>query len=213
MVQDQLLAQAVAAIPQRSERQQDLHKLVGSFVDVGVLPQIRNVNNQVIYGRRGTGKTHVLRVFASALSQNKSNAVLYIDARTLGSTSQFSDPGIPLAARCVALFRDILGEVYNCLLDHVVNTAPESASGALDRLTALSSVITDRVLSYSAETITAKAATKSGEAGGLELSASTVPSVNFKASSTSTSATESEQTANYSVATEDKVSGAHLAAF
>jgi len=57
MVQDQTLAQAVAAIPQRSERQQDLQKLVGSFVDVGILPQIHNVNNQVIYGRRGTAST------------------------------------------------------------------------------------------------------------------------------------------------------------
>src|ERR1700753_4301143 len=116
MVQDKALSQAVAAIPQRSERQQDLQKLVGSFVDVGILPQISNVNNQIIFGRRGTGKTHILRVLADEISRNSSNDIaLYIDARTLGSTSQFSDGTIPLSARCLALFRDILGEIYNAL--------------------------------------------------------------------------------------------------
>src|ERR1035437_888171 len=205
MVQDQLLAQAVAAIPQRSERQQDLHKLVGSFVDVGILPQIRNVNNQVIYGRRGTGKTHVLRVFASELSQTMGNAVLYIDARTLGSTSQFADPNIPLAARCVALFRDILGEVYNCLLDYIVNNAPSAANIALDRLTDLSTVITDPVLSYSAQSITARAANKITEKGGVELAVGVPAAASFKASSGLDSATENEQTTSYSVAAEDKV--------
>jgi hypothetical protein len=205
MVQDQLLAQAVAAIPQRSERQQDLQKLVGSFVDVGLLPQIRNVNNQVIYGRRGTGKTHVLRVFASDLSQKKENAVLYIDARTLGSTSQFADPNVPLSARCVALFRDILGEVYNCILDHIVNNAPPSANIALDRLTDLSAVITDPVLSYSAQSMTARAASKMSEKGGVELAASLPAAVSLKATLGSDSATEHEQTTSYAVAAEDKV--------
>ena len=88
MVQDKAISQAVAAIPQRSERQQDLQKLVGSFVDVGILPQIRNVNNQIIFGRRGTGKTHILRVLADELSKGALNDIaLYVDARTLGSTS------------------------------------------------------------------------------------------------------------------------------
>jgi hypothetical protein len=205
MVQDPLLAQAVAAIPQRSERHQDLHKLVGSFVDVGILPQIRNVNNQVIYGRRGTGKTHVLRVFASELSQTKGNAVLYVDARTLGSTSQFADPNIPLAARCVALFRDILGEVYNCILDHIVNNGPPSANIALDRLTDLSSVITDPVLSYSARSITARAARKITEKGGAELAIGVPAAASIKAASGSDSTAEDEQTTSYVVAAEDKV--------
>jgi Cdc6-like AAA superfamily ATPase len=65
MLQDQKLAQTVAAIPGRSERQQVLQKLVGAVVDVGILPQVRNHNLQVFYGRRGTGKTHILKVLAS----------------------------------------------------------------------------------------------------------------------------------------------------
>lgn len=98
MIQNPELTKAVAAITQRSERQQDPQKLVGAFVDVGILAQIQNTNNQIIYGRRGTGKTHVLRVFGSQLKP-RNEIVCYIDARTLGSTSQFSDDTVPEASK------------------------------------------------------------------------------------------------------------------
>ena len=39
-LQDHQLAKAVASILQRSEKQQDLQKLVGTFVDVGILRRI-----------------------------------------------------------------------------------------------------------------------------------------------------------------------------
>jgi len=137
MVQDPELAKAVASIPQRSEKQSDLQKLVGSFVDVGILPQIDNINSQIIYGRRGTGKTHVMRVLASAISAHGNAVAVYIDARALGSSTQFSDPTIPLPARCTALFRDLLNEIYNGLLEFVVNVAPNGADAALLDLDAL----------------------------------------------------------------------------
>src|ERR1035438_9199040 len=134
MIQDPLLTKAVAGIPQRSEKQSDIQKLVGAFVDVGILPQVDSVNSQIIYGRRGTGKTHVLRVLESELRARPRTAVIYIDARTLGSTSQFSDSSISLSSRCTALFRDILGEVYNGLLAFIVDSAPAGAEKALEEL-------------------------------------------------------------------------------
>jgi len=134
MVQDPVFAKAVASIPQRSEKQSDVHKLVGSFVDVGILPQVDSVNSQIIYGRRGTGKTHVMKVLASVLSARPNTAVVYVDARTLGSSNQFSDPNVPLPARCTALFRDLLAEIYNGLLEYVVNAAPTGANLALEDL-------------------------------------------------------------------------------
>jgi len=133
MVQDQELTKAVAAIPQRSERQQDLHKLVGSFVDVGILAQVQNTNNQIIYGRRGTGKTHIFRVLGSNLA-SATDAVVYIDARTLGSTSQFTDSSVPLSTRCTALFRDILAEIHEKLLEHIVNVGGSQADASLTDL-------------------------------------------------------------------------------
>ena len=64
MVQDPELTKEVAGIPQRSEKQSDMQKPVGAFVDVGILPQVDSINSQIIYGRRGTGKTHVMKVWS-----------------------------------------------------------------------------------------------------------------------------------------------------
>jgi Cdc6-like AAA superfamily ATPase len=104
MLQDPQLLRAVSQILQRSERQEEVSKLIETFVDVGVLPQLENRNNQILYGRRGTGKTHVLRVLGTRLAA-AGHAVLYIDARVLGSTTQFSDANIPMSTRCLAFQR------------------------------------------------------------------------------------------------------------
>ena len=45
MIQDKILMKAVSAIMQRSEKQRDSGKLIRTFVDVGILPQIENLNN------------------------------------------------------------------------------------------------------------------------------------------------------------------------
>jgi len=205
MVQDKTLTQAVAAIPQRSERQQDLQKLVGSFVDVGILPQIRNVNNQILYGRRGTGKTHVLRVLASELKQSSKTAILYIDARMLGSTSQFSDPMVPLPARCLALFRDFLAEIYNALLDHVVNVAPPEADRLLDSLNELSSLVTDPVMTASAEAMTARAVVKNSDKAEGQLEIDARFGLKASASASISQSREQEETTRYKITEQDKI--------
>jgi Cdc6-like AAA superfamily ATPase len=112
MVRDQKIMRAVSRVLQRSERQEDMQKLLGTFVDVGVLPQLDNQNHQIFYGRRGTGKTHVFKVLDAQLREDENNVVVYIDARTLGSTAQYSDSSVPLRQRCLALFRDVLLELY-----------------------------------------------------------------------------------------------------
>lgn len=48
MLKDINLKKAVSSILQRSEKQQDTEKLVGTFVDMGILPQIKNLNNRPI---------------------------------------------------------------------------------------------------------------------------------------------------------------------
>src|ERR1035437_4803223 len=60
-------------------------------------------------------------------------------------------------------------------------------------------------LSYSAQSITARAANKATEKGGFELAVGVPAAASFKASSRLDSATENEQTTSYSVAAEDKV--------
>lgn len=168
MVQQPELAKAVASIPQRSEKQSDLQKLVGSFVDIGILPQIDNKNGQIIYGRRGTGKTHIMKVLASMLSDRGNTAAVYIDARTLGSSAQFTDPTIPLPTRCTALFRDLLSEIHNGLLEFVVNAAPDGANAVLGELDALaaagveSPLVPTSVMDKRVDKETAKSGTELG---------------------------------------------------
>ncbi len=130
MLNDPLLMKAVASLIQRSERRQDEHTIVETFVDSGILAQGTNRNDQIIYGRRGTGKTHVLQVLAKDFREESTNTVVFIDVRTLGSTSQFCDPIMPLKQRCTALFRDILCEVHNGLLEHIVNEPSDRADEA-----------------------------------------------------------------------------------
>lgn len=145
MIQDPILMAAVSRIVQRSERQEDIQKLVGTYVDVGLLAQLENSNHQIFFGRRGTGKTHVIKVLESRLSATKNHTVVYIDCRTLGSTAQFSDHEVPLPRRCLSLFRDILLAVYHKLLEHIVEQPSAKANDALAEVDHLASLITDPV--------------------------------------------------------------------
>ncbi len=73
MTEDQTFASAVSKMILRSEKETDPQKLVFSFVDAGILEQINNLNNQIIYGRRGTGKTHILKYYSSILKSETNN--------------------------------------------------------------------------------------------------------------------------------------------
>jgi hypothetical protein len=168
MVQDKELAKAVAAIPQRSEKQNDTQKLVEAFVDPGILPQLENINSQIIYGRRGTGKTHVLKVLESSLKLNKKVCVIYLDARTFGSTSQFADVNISLPSRCTSLFRDLLGEIYNGLLDFVVNLGGPDVDKALEEISRLGTVTTEPVTAIRQESATDKETAKTSSKGDVK---------------------------------------------
>lgn len=156
---------AVSKILQRSERQVDDEKIIETFVDLGVVAQLANRNNQIIYGRRGTGKTHVFRVLRSQLEDESSaNIVVYVDARTLGSSAQFSDTSLNLQRRVVALLRDMFGPVYNGILEHVVEHPNENANRALTALDQLIPAITESDKSLEEEKRTSAAtSTRSGE--------------------------------------------------
>ena len=161
MLQDTHLTGAVSKILKRSERQDDVEDIVHTFVDVGILPQLDNRNSQILYGRRGTGKTHVFKYLQARLnSEEKADRkiAVYIDSRTLGSTAQFSDPDLPLKQRCLALFKDILGPIYNTLLEYIfeqprqdVKDPQENAEKALEAIDRLRASITESVKTYRQE--------------------------------------------------------------
>ena len=66
----------------------DREMLISSFVDVGpLLTALSVVDNQILYGRRGTGKTHAL-VYLSEEIRNAGNMPLYIDFRNFCQEQQ-----------------------------------------------------------------------------------------------------------------------------
>lgn len=121
---DPLINEAVQRLRLRAERSEvgvnpkDEGKVLAeSFVDTGLLAPLDTENNQVVYGRRGTGKTHMLRYLAERHRVNK-DCVCYIDCRTLGSASLFLDSTKPLVDRTLALFRDVMITLNHTILEH-----------------------------------------------------------------------------------------------
>jgi len=205
MIQDPQVMRAVSQILQRSERQEDLAKLVHTFVDVGVLSQLANRNHQILYGRRGTGKTHVFKVLGSRLTADPSNAVAYIDARVLGSTAQFSDASLTIRRRCTALFRDILAEIYNALLDHIVEKPTADADRALESLELLLSTATGPLTTVKPDSVTRTTELSGGTETGAGLSVSEPGSLSAEIAHRTEGRKSEEVTTTYRVSTEDKV--------
>ena len=103
---------ALMRFNKRAERNND-EQLVATFVDSEPLYDLLSTeNNQVIYGRRGTGKTHAFK-YHSEQVYNESAASVYIDLRSVGSNgSIYSDTSRSLAERASTLVLDVLGALY-----------------------------------------------------------------------------------------------------
>jgi hypothetical protein len=79
-----------------------------TFVSVGPLMDLLDSrNNQIMYGRRGTGKTHALRYFQS-IKNAAGDLAIYIDAQNIGSNgSIYNDTTIPVSERAARLLVDV----------------------------------------------------------------------------------------------------------
>lgn len=106
---------AIQNIVRRNEQMVDLEHVALSFYDDHVVSQLININNQSIQGRRGTGKTHLLRMIEATL-QRTNECVVYIDCRMLGSagTIQSNDKKY----QAMHLFRDFVDIVVHRLKNH-----------------------------------------------------------------------------------------------
>jgi hypothetical protein len=205
MLQDSNLSKAVARIMQRSERQ-DMQKLVTTYVEIGLRPQLENTNHQIFYGRRGTGKTHLTKILETELKIDINNTITYIDCRTLGSTTQFSDQEKPINQRCLALFRDILINVYHSLLEHIVDIPSEHANKALEKVDGLVSLVTEPICSLQPESLKTQQETTTKRNMSLETGLNISPgSVNPKASVGSETGKKDSEEIQYSIDSEDKI--------
>ncbi len=120
--------------------------LAATFVDSEPLFDLLSTNNnQVIYGRRGTGKTHALKYLQEQVETNGEKAV-YIDLRNVGSNgSIYGDDSKSLSERAGVLIIDVLAAVLDGLYDvaiSVIEKVPNPDQITL-RLDDLSSAISE----------------------------------------------------------------------
>lgn len=111
---------AILKMPLRADKWED-DLLVKTFVQIGpLIPILHSVNNLVLYGRRGTGKTHVLKYLKSIIERNDNDCCIFIDIRQVGSTgSIYSDREIPIEQRAIRLFTDILQDIRNQIIEYI----------------------------------------------------------------------------------------------
>lgn len=137
---------ALARLLRRAEGE-DAETLVRTFVDAGALfARLSSRDDQVVFGRRGTGKTHALSFLAGSLRSQGKTAV-YVDLRLLGSTGGiYADAGISVEEAGTRLLLDALHHIYDELLDNALDgAADDTAAGdhLLTRLDKLGSAISD----------------------------------------------------------------------
>jgi hypothetical protein len=88
------------------------------------IPQINDLlstpEHHILYGRRGTGKTHTLRRLERR-RRLAGAAALYLDLRTIGSeTGLYGDEEIPLPSRATTLLVDVVGAIHEGISDLVI---------------------------------------------------------------------------------------------
>jgi hypothetical protein len=95
--------------------------LIHTFVDLGPLLVLLNSNDhQILFGRRGTGKTHALSYLAS-VREKDDDAVVMIDLRSVGSNGGlYVDASRPIQERATGLLIDVLSEIHEGLYQYFV---------------------------------------------------------------------------------------------
>ncbi|MBO0822265.1 MAG: hypothetical protein J2P27_00205 [Actinobacteria bacterium] len=171
LIDDPRLARAVSNITARSERQPNAEVLQETYVETGVLPQVANFGNQILYGRRGTGKTHVLQVLGADRERQVNSFVIYLDVRLLGSAHLFTDTSRPAADRCVAVFKDLLAIIQGRLLDIV--TDPDHDGSGLEEVSKFAEFITAKTVEVTSRAVRYSRGSIEKSEAGLGVKAST----------------------------------------
>lgn len=104
----------------RAEQNPD-DQLRETFADSGITVSLESINNQVIYGRRGTGKTHTLRHLQERL-RDTGDLAIYIDLRTIGSPgSVINEHSTSLTVRASNLLVDLLHHIHDAILEATID--------------------------------------------------------------------------------------------
>lgn len=162
-------------VPKRAEGRVSA-QLRDTFVDSGVATALESIDNQVLYGRRGTGKTHAFSYLAATRAE-EGDIGIYVDFRTVGSAEGLFDAErVPALERTARLLIDLLTAIHDHLLDAALDDndliEDKTFVNALDNLMA-----SLRNIRFEGRTeITKETERKSARSGSgsLELSAATL---------------------------------------
>jgi len=145
LVEDRKVTQAVSGVLLRSD-DRETDYLSATFVDPGITDRLANQNSQILWGRRGTGKTHVFRVLERELTKAKSQLGIYVDLEKLGSAGMYNDAR-PAGTRALHLFRDLMSVIANGLLDYATRPETEAAGPLFDSQVAFARAVSRTILS------------------------------------------------------------------
>lgn len=101
-----------------------------------LLPRLSGPNSQLLYGRQGSGKSHLLLTLRREAAGDQ--LPIYIDLKNVGATSDLFEeqPQTSLAARATRLAVDVLAAVHSATHRHALasDTLDEELASALDSL-------------------------------------------------------------------------------
>ncbi len=178
---------ALVQVKRRAERV-EATRLVATFVEAGSLfTLLSSTDHQVIYGRRGTGKTHALKYLGEDVL-DKGDHSIYIDMRTIGSNGGlYTDTSIPVTERGTRLLVDTLVAIHDGLIDLALERGEQDfeMGASYELLDQLGNAISEVRVSGPVEQESTTAAERIDEQTlGLELRATSIPlSVNAGATS------------------------------
>ena len=120
ILQNRAVKSAIQQIAVRTERQ-DPKTILDSFYDCNIIEHLKNVNHQIIQGRRGTGKTHILHVLQNELESDTVHCIFF-DCKATGSAGEIANENVPLEHRAIQLMRDFLFNLYTEFTQYFKNT-------------------------------------------------------------------------------------------
>lgn len=134
--------QALMRIPRRAESS-DRSTLATTYVAAGSFSaMLHSTDHQILYGRRGTGKTHAL-LYLSDLLDSTGDVAVYIDLRTVGSAGGlYADSSLSQAERGTHLLVDVVEAMHDVLLTVAVERDVADQDGLLRALDALAEAAT-----------------------------------------------------------------------
>lgn len=134
--------QVLQRLARRAERL-DAATLQKTYATTGGLDQrLVNIDNRIILGRRGTGKTHALN-WISETTKSKSSIATTLDLRKMGSNgSIYSDSSFSMDERATTLLRDFVSSLTESIWESITKKdAPKIPSSFEDGLEDLSNSV------------------------------------------------------------------------